>query len=92
MANIDQAVFKEFSFLNNNFFGEPETAAAEAEASRRPALFDYPWYRPDLPREEAAKKLRGKEVGTFFVRESSTQPGYAALKRRMRHCPRIFPR
>ena len=24
---------------------------------------------------EAAKALRGKEVGTFFVRESSTQPG-----------------
>ena len=75
VANIDQTVFREFSFVNKNFFGEPEAAAAEVEASRRPALFDYPWYRPDLPREEAAKKLRGKDVGTFFVRESSTQPG-----------------
>merc|ERR1719201_1881114 len=42
-------------------------------------LLDYPWYRPDLPREEAAKKLRGKDVGTFFVRESSTQPGCYAI-------------
>lgn len=76
IANIDQGVFKEFSFINKNFFGEPEVAAAEVEAARRPELFDYTWYRPDLPREEAAKALRGAEIGTFFVRESSTQPGY----------------
>lgn len=76
IGNIDQTVFRDFSFVNKTYFGGDAEAEKEAEAARRPALFDYPWYRPDLPREEAAKALKGKEVGTFFVRESSTQPGY----------------
>lgn len=77
IANIDQAVFKNFSFVNNTFFGGEEDTSEPV--NRRPALFDYSWYRPDLPREEAARKLKGQVVGTFFVRESSSQPGCYAI-------------
>jgi serine/threonine protein kinase len=78
IANIDQTAFRGFSFVNQGFFGGTPSATP-AETSRRPALFDYPWYRPDLPREEAARNLKGKPVGTFFVRESSSQPGCYAI-------------
>eukprot|EP00049_Salpingoeca_infusionum_P028081 m.36101 g.36101 ORF g.36101 m.36101 type:complete len:738 (+) comp9967_c0_seq1:168-2381(+) len=79
IANIDQTVFREFSFVNKTFFGEQEQAEEEDASTRRPALFEYNWYRPDLPREEAARCLRGTPVGTFFVRESSSQPGCYAI-------------
>lgn len=75
VANIDQAVFQNFSYINKNFSSKGEVRE-EPDVARRPALFDYGWYRPDLPREEAARALRGRPVGTFFVRESSSQPGY----------------
>eukprot|EP00730_Choanoeca_flexa_P015844 TRINITY_DN7369_c0_g1_i2.p1 TRINITY_DN7369_c0_g1~~TRINITY_DN7369_c0_g1_i2.p1 ORF type:complete len:719 (+),score=205.10 TRINITY_DN7369_c0_g1_i2:158-2314(+) len=77
IANIDQTAFRNFSFVNNAFFGGE--AAPTPEANRRPALFEYSWYRPDLPREEAARNLKGQAVGTFYVRESSSQPGCYAI-------------
>lgn len=81
IANIDQGVFRNFSFVNEHFFGGKEDSVdvEEDPAVRRPALFDYAWYRPDLPRDEAARHLRGKPVGTFYVRESSSQPGYVFI-------------
>jgi classical protein kinase C beta type len=39
----------------------------------------YKWYRPDIPRQDVAAHLKGKPPGTFFVRESSSQPGCYAL-------------
>eukprot|EP00056_Hartaetosiga_gracilis_P004814 m.78310 g.78310 ORF g.78310 m.78310 type:complete len:734 (-) comp11950_c0_seq1:216-2417(-) len=79
IANIDQGVFRDFSFTNATFFGQEDTMEVEEPVARRPALFEFPWYRPDLPRDEAARNLSGKPVGTFFVRESSTQPGCYAI-------------
>lgn len=78
ISNIEQAVFSNFSFVNQAFFGGE--AASAPDVDRRPALFEYSWYRPDLPREEAARNLKGQLVGTFFVRESSSQPGYASWR------------
>lgn len=40
-------------------------------------LRKFKWYRPDLPRQDVAQALKGQPPGTFYVRESSSQPGEA---------------
>lgn len=52
--------------------------AAQAE-ERQGGLRQYPWYRPDLGRMEVGKALKGQAVGSFYLRESSSQPGCFAL-------------
>lgn len=63
----------------SNAAGVNASAASgvKVASTRRNVNEEHTWYRPDLPREEAMKRLLGKEAGTFYVRESSTQPGYA---------------
>ncbi len=94
IANIDQEVFRGFSFVNK-LWGKtgdedttPEVAAeVKQESIRKPALSDYSWYRPDIPRDEAMRLLHGKPPGTFFVRESSSQPGYVSDSHA---CPHLY--
>lgn len=81
---MDQALFTGFSFVNNRMAKDikgMDTTEEEEDPgdSRQPSLADFSWYRPDLPRQEAERVLRGKDPGTFFVRESASQPGCYAI-------------
>lgn len=78
VAEIDQNLFKGFSFVNQQWGQAGAGAAAPAEAAVN-ELQAFSWYRPDLARDECVKALKGTPVGTFFVRESASQPGCYAI-------------
>ncbi|XP_071952094.1 phosphatidylinositol 3-kinase regulatory subunit alpha-like [Antedon mediterranea] len=52
------------------------------------------WFVPNLTRADAENLLHGKAKGTFLIRQSSRQDGYAcsivAKERETRHCKIIF--
>lgn len=89
IRGIDQDLFAGFSFVNPNYgkLGADSSAAARAKpvleksvsAQSIQELRRFKWYRPDLPRQDVAKALKGQPAGTFYVRESSSQPGCYAL-------------
>jgi classical protein kinase C beta type len=76
IAQIDPAAFRGFSFVNNNWGLGPQQQVVEPPSS---GLEGHSWYRPDLARDEAVKALSGQPAGTFYVRESFTQPGCYAI-------------
>lgn len=89
IRGLDQDLFAGFSFVNPAFGNSAQGAAEpvatipvlERSASSQSIqdLRRFRWYRPDLPRQEVAQALRAQPPGTFFVRESSSQPGCYAL-------------
>jgi classical protein kinase C beta type len=78
VADIDQAAFKGFSYVNQQW-GSASDAAQQQDAAPVNELEKFSWYRPDLARDECVRALKGKPVGTFFVRESASQPGCYAI-------------
>lgn len=79
VADIDQNLFKGFSFVNQQWgvAGAADAVAVVEVAGNE--LSKYAWYRPDLARDECVRALKGRDVGTFFVRESASQPGCYAI-------------
>jgi len=72
--------FKNFSFINNKFGSFGDTEAAEpAEEEPQNLLQGKAWYRPDLSRTQVTQQLHKKPLGSFLIRESTTQPGCYAL-------------
>lgn len=79
VGKIDQALFSEFSFVNPGFGKFQDAAGVSAGKPAGPALTSFSWYRPDLPRDRQAVELKNKPAGTFFMRESTSQPGCYAI-------------
>ena len=77
VAELDQNLFRGFSFVNQHWGGVAGAGGEESVAENE--LSKYSWYRPDLARDECVRALKGRPVGTFFVRESASQPGCYAI-------------
>ena len=75
-------LFTGFSYVNPTdgaFKQEGMVAPIEATRANVIDLRRFAWYRPDIAREDMGKALKGLPTGSFFVRESSSQPGCYAL-------------
>ncbi len=42
-------------------------------------LMKFDWYKPQWARKVVSEKLEGQPTGTFYVRESASQPGCYAV-------------
>eukprot|EP00051_Salpingoeca_urceolata_P027652 m.482577 g.482577 ORF g.482577 m.482577 type:complete len:731 (-) comp22588_c0_seq1:650-2842(-) len=79
LEDLEQEVFTGFSFVNPAMAESADGEEAPAPPARRHHLAGKAWYRPDLGRSDAASELYGTESGTFFIRESASQPGCYAI-------------
>lgn len=84
---IPQRAFDGFSFVNSVFGQSAEGGEAtvpiksgrEKQAKPEKCLRETKEYRTDLSRKAVTVELHGKPCGTFFIRESSSQPGCYAI-------------